>query len=431
MEGDEDASTTTDDEVNDEENKGGDTPSTTNDGGFGAGIVPKSRSEEEINEYLESHPEVVERWLVERAESEVVRQMVAATSRSEGGRSSSVGSLQQDELGGGVIARSKRNSVTSELFQMWLAASPVKRAKSPNRPAGSIPRRQQLDLLDEGELFMELIRDVANELDIDVLCHKILVNVGVLTSADRGSLFLARGPREHRYLIAKLFDVTVDTELEDAVRKAKAEEIRIPFGVGIAGMVAQSKQLINIKDAYQFTRPRFEPQSPRPQQFDLNTTSALANYAIEAGISNNTPWEMDESFLGYLDYLTAYPQRHQRLGPPLRERPSCAGDEERLKVTKGCEKKRATRWAADIDRRRNACDIPELSPPRKLPRQLEANPVYDPRFNSAIDLRTGYKTNIILSMPICNYEGEVIGVAQIINKTNGTNEFTPHDVEVS
>jgi len=34
-------------------------------------------------------------------------------------------------------------------------------------------------------------------------------------------------------------------------------------------------------------------------------------------------------------------------------------------------------------------------------------------------------------MPICNYEGEVIGVAQIINKTNGTQEFTMHDVEVS
>ena len=43
----------------------------------------------------------------------------------------------------------------------------------------------------------------------------------------------------------------------------------------------------------------------------------------------------------------------------------------------------------------------------------------DPRFNSDVDLKTGYKTNIILSMPICNYEGEVIGVAQIINKTNG------------
>jgi hypothetical protein len=65
--------------------------------------------------------------------------------------------------------------------------------------------------MDESELFMELIRDVANELDIDVLCHKILVNVGLLTHADRGSLFLARGPRNARYLVAKLFDVTVDT----------------------------------------------------------------------------------------------------------------------------------------------------------------------------------------------------------------------------
>lgn len=43
----------------------------------------------------------------------------------------------------------------------------------------------------------------------------------------------------------------------------------------------------------------------------------------------------------------------------------------------------------------------------------------DPRFNSEVDLKTGYKTNIILSMAICNYEGDVIGVAQIINKTNG------------
>lgn len=58
---------------------------------------------------------------------------------------------------------------------------------------------------------MELIRDVANELDIDILCHKILVNVGLLTHADRGSLFLAKGPPNSRYLVAKLFDVTQDT----------------------------------------------------------------------------------------------------------------------------------------------------------------------------------------------------------------------------
>lgn len=47
----------------------------------------------------------------------------------------------------------------------------------------------------------------------------------------------------------------------------------------------------------------------------------------------------------------------------------------------------------------------------------------DPRFNCEIDMRTGYKTSAMLSMPICNYEGDVIGVAQIINKTNGKRFF--------
>lgn len=82
--------------------------------------------------------------------------------------------------------------------------------------------------------------------------------------------------------------------MDDAIRKARADELIIPFGVGIAGMVAESKEMINIKDAYN-----------------------------------------------------------------------------------------------------------------------------DPRFNGEIDLKTGYKTNLMLSMPICNYEGDVIGVAQIINKTDG------------
>uniref|UniRef100_A0A182P8X7 Phosphodiesterase n=1 Tax=Anopheles epiroticus TaxID=199890 RepID=A0A182P8X7_9DIPT len=152
---------------------------------------------------------------------------------------------------------------------------------------------------------MELIRDVANELDIDVLCHKILVNVGLLTHADRGSLFLVNGPPTGKYLVAKLFDVTQNTPLDEAVRRAKQDEIIIPFGVGIAGTVAQTNETINIKEAYK-----------------------------------------------------------------------------------------------------------------------------DPRFNSEIDQKTGYKTNIILSMPICNYEGQVIGVAQIINKTNGSPEFTERDVEI-
>ncbi|XP_020294771.1 cGMP-specific 3',5'-cyclic phosphodiesterase-like isoform X2 [Pseudomyrmex gracilis] len=256
-----------------------------------------------VGRYLEAHPALVETWLQEKASLEL-RQRLQNTCMLQT-ITPSAPSVQQEET---LLNRGgKRNSVTSDLFQTWLASSsPVKRSKSPNRTHTSLMgRREELGRLDESDLFMELIRDVANELDINVLCHKILVNVGLLTHADRGSLFLAKGPLEDRYLVAKLFDVTQDTELEEAMQRAKNEEIKIPFGVGIAGYVAQTKEIINIKDAYK-----------------------------------------------------------------------------------------------------------------------------DPRFNSAIDMRTGYKTTLILSMPICNYEGDVIGVAQIINKTNGSNEFTDRDVEV-
>ena len=67
------------------------------------------------------------------------------------------------------------------------------------------------ELIDQNDKIMEYILDISNELDINVLCHKILVNVCHLTKADRSSLFLARGPRGKRYLEAKLFNVAVDT----------------------------------------------------------------------------------------------------------------------------------------------------------------------------------------------------------------------------
>lgn len=54
----------------------------------------------------------------------------------------------------------------------------------------------------------------------------------------------------------------------------------------------------------------------------------------------------------------------------------------------------------------------------------------DPRFSSEVDSRTGYKTWSILALPISNNEGEVIGVAQVINKKTGDHRFTQGDIEV-
>ena len=52
----------------------------------------------------------------------------------------------------------------------------------------------------------------------------------------------------------------------------------------------------------------------------------------------------------------------------------------------------------------------------------------DPRFNSAVDQRTGYKTRNIVCVPVRTPLGRVIGVMQNLNRHDG--DFTPEDVSL-
>lgn len=53
----------------------------------------------------------------------------------------------------------------------------------------------------------------------------------------------------------------------------------------------------------------------------------------------------------------------------------------------------------------------------------------DDRFNCEIDTLTGYRTKALLCMPIKDSSGDVIGVAQVINKLNGEH-FSETDEKV-
>lgn len=55
-------------------------------------------------------------------------------------------------------------------------------------------------------------------------------------------------------------------------------------------------------------------------------------------------------------------------------------------------------------------------------------PYSDPRFNSGIDEQTGFTTRNIVCVPIRTVRGEIIGVAQSLNKRKG--DFTQHDLEL-
>jgi class 3 adenylate cyclase/putative methionine-R-sulfoxide reductase with GAF domain len=53
----------------------------------------------------------------------------------------------------------------------------------------------------------------------------------------------------------------------------------------------------------------------------------------------------------------------------------------------------------------------------------------DSRFNPEVDRQTGYVTKSILTMPLRNLEGVIVGVVQSLNKVDG-NAFNEHDVEM-
>jgi sigma-B regulation protein RsbU (phosphoserine phosphatase) len=56
---------------------------------------------------------------------------------------------------------------------------------------------------------------------------------------------------------------------------------------------------------------------------------------------------------------------------------------------------------------------------------IVADAYADPRFNPDIDRRTGFRTRSILSIPLESFDGELIGVAQVVNRRNGP--FGPED----
>ena len=70
------------------------------------------------------------------------------------------------------------------LFVVFVVVADTRGSSFPPPPAN-----------DSKALLMELIRDIANELDVTALCHKILINVCTFTQADRSSVFLVRGPK--------------------------------------------------------------------------------------------------------------------------------------------------------------------------------------------------------------------------------------------
>lgn len=214
----------------------------------------------QVEEFLKKEMNFLKTWVQKNVSLDAIDYWIKESdpqSRRAGGEGGEVGGGVV-VIGGGTTLTSGipgrdhyRNSLTANIYDNMLSG---KKKKIPPK------QREALGLLEESQLFMELLRDIANELDVTELCYKILINVLMLTQSDRGSLFLVRGSKPvDLHLVSKLFDVRQDASIEDSIRDEK-DVLIIPFGKGIAGTVAQTKKSVKLNDVYLvISRPSFVP----------------------------------------------------------------------------------------------------------------------------------------------------------------------------
>ena len=203
--------------------------------------------EETVREWLEANPKFLKQYLKEHQGGQSLGVDGVATGPSV---TLQTGLLELPtfgaplKMGGGKRSGGGCLRVISE---SRLQVQPPKQVTE-----GAVCKKSAAELrkMPQSDMLMELVRDIAHDLDVNSLSHKILVNVNVITYADRSSLFLVEGDDKNTLLVSRLFDVTENSTVQDALH-TEEEAIKIPFGKGIIGHAAQAGQPINIKDVYE------------------------------------------------------------------------------------------------------------------------------------------------------------------------------------
>lgn len=221
-------------------------------------------TEESVEAWLDTHEDFVQSYFSRKANRFLLDSLLRGRIRSS--RTSSplppVLSSQLSLGGASSGTQTPSRKISTDLDRGFLkplvnlvdgTPSFLTLERSPSRSCAPRQRKskeelQELRILDEHALLIELVQDIANDLEITSLCHKILQNVSILTDGDRCSLFLVQDyGNDTRYLVSKVYDVNADSNVEDMESK---EEIKVEWGMGIVGFTADSGEKVNIPDAY-------------------------------------------------------------------------------------------------------------------------------------------------------------------------------------
>jgi sigma-B regulation protein RsbU (phosphoserine phosphatase) len=126
----------------------------------------------------------------------------------------------------------------------------IVRLKPPAEPANLTPAPDVSDEHRKLEVLLRISKSLGLEIRLDPLLKLIVAEVTAAMQAERTTLFLV-DRRKPNQLVSRVAE------------GVGAREIRVLFGFGIAGSTAQTRQTINIPDAYQDSRfnPAFDKSS--------------------------------------------------------------------------------------------------------------------------------------------------------------------------
>ena len=311
-----------------------------------------------------------------------------------------------------------------------------------------------VQLVEQHGVLLEVSRTISSEPSLDVLLPNLVDVITRTLHAERATLFL--------------HDPRPDELYSRIARGGSVEEIRIPSGSGIAGAAFREQQALNIPDAY--ADPRFNQAVDKHTGYRTRTIlcAPLRNRARQViGVTqvlNKCDGAFDSADAALLETLTAHASaalEHAQLFEALersgREQSEMLDlmtavsqelDLEKLLrvIIEGTSRllgaERGTFFLYD-DKSNELWSIVAEGVQTKeirIPHDkgvagwaltndqvVNVPDAYaDRRFDPAVDRTTGFRTRNILAMPVKNRLRRVIGVIQILNKTEGP--FTEVDV---
>lgn len=152
-----------------------------------------------------------------------------------------------------------------------LSALLESRVNLPQYPPTALDYKRYLKQHNERQFFLELVKDISNDLDLSALSYKILIFVCLMVDAERGSLFLVEGGGGgKKSLVSKVFDVHGGAPVLPCYSTENSNEMQLLWGKGTVGYVAEHGETVNMPDVYQ-VRLAFQQPSWRLDKHNRTT----------------------------------------------------------------------------------------------------------------------------------------------------------------